>query len=379
MSTAASPLSPSAARRVTVRGGAIEVHQLDKSYGPLKVVDDVSFNVAEGEFFALLGPSGSGKTTLLMTLAGFESPNAGRIAIDGRDVTWLPPNKRDIGMVFQKYALFPHLTVRDNVAFPLRMRGVPKEARHRKADEALDTVGLTDLGHRLPAQLSGGQQQRVALARAIVYQPPLLLMDEPLGALDKKLRERMQSEIKHLQRALGATVIYVTHDQEEALTMADRIAVLNRGKLVQVGTPDELYNRPRSRFVANFIGETNFLAATLVGQTDGRGQLQLADGTMVMASAGETLAKPGDAVHISLRPEGFTVTPGTGEGLTGRVEEIIFAGATRLLTVRPTHGPRDQPLITIRQAASTPPPQMGETVTLTWQPDAALFFGEDGQ
>ncbi|WP_395832110.1 ABC transporter ATP-binding protein [Elstera sp.] len=379
MSTAASPLSPSAARRVTVRGGAIEVHQLDKSYGPLKVVDDVSFNVAEGEFFALLGPSGSGKTTLLMTLAGFESPNAGRIAIDGRDVTWLPPNKRDIGMVFQKYALFPHLTVRDNVAFPLRMRGVPKEARHRKADEALDTVGLTDLGHRLPAQLSGGQQQRVALARAIVYQPPLLLMDEPLGALDKKLRERMQSEIKHLQRALGATVIYVTHDQEEALTMADRIAVLNRGKLVQVGTPDELYNRPRSRFVANFIGETNFLAATLVGQTDGRGQLQLADGTMVMASAGETLAKPGDAVHISLRPEGFTVTPGTGEGLTGRVEEIIFAGATRLLTVRPTHGPQDQPLITIRQAASTPPPQMGETVTLTWQPDAALFFGEDGQ
>jgi mannopine transport system ATP-binding protein len=314
-----------------------------------------------------------------MTLAGFESPNAGRIAIDGRDVTWLPPNKRDIGMVFQKYALFPHLTVRDNVAFPLRMRGVPKEARHRKADEALDTVGLTDLGHRLPAQLSGGQQQRVALARAIVYQPPLLLMDEPLGALDKKLRERMQSEIKHLQRALGATVIYVTHDQEEALTMADRIAVLNRGKLVQVGTPDELYNRPRSRFVANFIGETNFLAATLVGQTDGRGQLQLADGTMVMASAGETLAKPGDAVHISLRPEGFTVTPGTGEGLTGRVEEIIFAGATRLLTVRPTHGPQDQPLITIRQAASTPPPQMGETVTLTWQPDAALFFGEDGQ
>jgi mannopine transport system ATP-binding protein len=219
----------------------------------------------------------------------------------------------------------------------------------------------------------------VALARAIVYQPPLLLMDEPLGALDKKLRERMQSEIKHLQRALGATVIYVTHDQEEALTMADRIAVLNRGKLVQVGTPDELYNRPRSRFVANFIGETNFLAATLVGQTDGRGQLQLADGTMVMASAGETLAKPGDAVHISLRPEGFTVTPGTGEGLTGRVEEIIFAGATRLLTVRPTHGPQDQPLITIRQAASTPPPQMGETVTLTWQPDAALFFGEDGQ
>ncbi len=379
MSTAASPLSPSAARRVTVRGGAIEVHQLDKSYGPLKVVDDVSFDVAEGEFFALLGPSGSGKTTLLMTLAGFESPNAGRIAIDGRDVTWLPPNKRDIGMVFQKYALFPHLTVRDNVAFPLRMRGVPKEARHRKADEALDTVGLTDLGHRLPAQLSGGQQQRVALARAIVYQPPLLLMDEPLGALDKKLRERMQSEIKHLQRALGATVIYVTHDQEEALTMADRIAVLNRGKLVQVGTPDELYNRPRSRFVANFIGETNFLAATLVSQTGGRGQLRLADGTMVVASAGETLAKPGAAVHISLRPEGFTVTSGTGEGLTGRVEEIIFAGATRLLTVRPSHGPQDQPLITIRQAASTPPPQMGETVTLTWQPEAALFFGEDGQ
>jgi len=379
MSTAASPLSPSAARRVTVRGGAIEVHQLDKSYGPLKVVDDVSFDVAEGEFFALLGPSGSGKTTLLMTLAGFESPNAGRIAIDGRDVTWLPPNKRDIGMVFQKYALFPHLTVRDNVAFPLRMRGVPKEARHRKADEALDTVGLTDLGHRLPAQLSGGQQQRVALARAIVYQPPLLLMDEPLGALDKKLRERMQSEIKHLQRALGATVIYVTHDQEEALTMADRIAVLNRGKLVQVGTPDELYNRPRSRFVANFIGETNFLAATLVSQTGGRGQLRLADGTMVVASAGETFAKPGAAVHISLRPEGFTVTPGTGEGLTGRVEEIVFAGATRLLTVRPTHGPQDQPLLTIRQAASTPPPQMGETVTLTWQPEAALFFGEDGQ
>jgi spermidine/putrescine ABC transporter ATP-binding subunit len=239
----------------------VKISHLRKSYGSVLAVRDVTIEVSPGEFLALLGPSGSGKTTLLMAVAGFDFPDSGQIEIGGEDVTWAAPHKRDLGMVFQRYTLFPHMSVLDNIAFPLRMRKVARAEREDRARAALKTVRLEGYGDRMPAQLSGGQQQRVALARAIVYNPKVLLMDEPLSALDKKLREEMQVEIKHLQRELGITVIFVTHDQTEALTMADRIAVLNFGELQQMGSPKELYERPASAFVAGFIGETNFWTA----------------------------------------------------------------------------------------------------------------------
>jgi putative spermidine/putrescine transport system ATP-binding protein len=238
----------------------LELAGVSKRYDSLVAVDDLDLGLRTGEFLTLLGPSGSGKTTTLMMVAGLQQPDAGRITLNGVSVARLPPYRRDIGMVFQSYALFPHMTVRRNIAFPLEMRGLAKAEIARLVDEALALVKLPDHGDRLPRQLSGGQQQRVALARAMVYRPALLLMDEPLGALDKKLREQLQLEIKRVHRERGISVLYVTHDQEEALTMSDRIAVFNRGRIEQIGTPEELYDRPATRFVASFIGDTNFLS-----------------------------------------------------------------------------------------------------------------------
>ncbi len=255
----------------------------------MKALDGVTLDVAAGEFIALLGPSGSGKTTLLMTIAGFEMPSEGYVRVDGRDVTHLPPNQRNLGMVFQRYALFPHMNVRDNIGFPLRMRGLGEAERRKRAETALATVGLEGYGDRFPAQLSGGQQQRIALARAIVYEPPVLLMDEPLSALDKNLRERMRLEIKRLQKQLGITVVFVTHDQEEALVMADRIAVLDHGQLVQEGPPQALYDRPANAFVAGFLGETNFLPG-VVGGTEPDGRLRLANGALMAGRSTPGLA-----------------------------------------------------------------------------------------
>ena len=232
-----------------------------KHYGDVRAVDDVSIDVGREEFLTLLGASGSGKTTLLMTVAGFTMPDRGRIVLDGEDITWLPPSLRNIGVVFQSYALFPHMTVSENVAYPLRVRKVPRRESEERTERALDLVQLGGFGERMPSQLSGGQQQRVALARAVVFEPRLLLMDEPLGALDKKLREYMQLEIKQLQRQLRITVIYVTHDQSEALTMSDRIAIMNDGRFEQVGSPEGLYRAPANRFVADFIGETCFFTS----------------------------------------------------------------------------------------------------------------------
>ena len=240
------------------RGASVALTDLEKRFDRTNAVDGVSLDVRSGEFLTLLGPSGSGKTTTLMMIAGFETPTAGDIAIDGKSVVAMPPYRRNIGMVFQSYALFPHLTVADNIGFPLKQRGVPKDERARLVAEALELVHLPGYGSRYPRQLSGGQQQRVAVARAVVFKPRLLLMDEPLGALDKQLRENLQLEMRHLHADLGITFIYVTHDQEEALTMSDRIAVMNDGKVAQVGRPEDLYDRPTSRFVAGFIGESNF-------------------------------------------------------------------------------------------------------------------------
>src|SRR5207249_1438913 len=242
---------------------AVELRQLSKSFGPVRAVDGVTLGLARGELLTILGPSGSGKTTTLRMIAGFTQPSSGAVLLDGKDITGLPAHRRDIGLVFQNYALFPHLTAGQNVAFPLQMRKISASEVRRRVAEAFALVGLKGLEERHPRELSGGQQQRVALARALVFRPRLLLMDEPLGALDRKLREQMQLEIKHLQKTLGITVIYVTHDQEEALFMSDRVAVTNAGTIVQIGTPVDLYNRPADRFVADFIGESNFLSGTV--------------------------------------------------------------------------------------------------------------------
>src|SRR5258707_5897898 len=243
---------------------AIEIAGVSKIYdGGVRAVDAVAMEIRQGEFFSLLGPSGCGKTTTLRMIAGFDTPSIGAIRVDGADITHVPAHKRDMGMVFQNYALFPHRTVAENVAFGLRMRGLDKASIASKVKAALAMVELSGLEDRRPAQLSGGQQQRVALARAIVIEPTVLLCDEPLGALDKKLRQTMQFELKQLQRKIAVTLVYVTHDQEEALTMSDRIAVMNRGRIEQLGTPFDIYNRPATRFVSDFIGDSNLFDVTV--------------------------------------------------------------------------------------------------------------------
>jgi spermidine/putrescine ABC transporter ATP-binding subunit len=309
-------------------GASVGLTDVEKHYDTVGAVRGVSLSVRPGEFLTLLGPSGSGKTTTLMMIAGFETPSAGDISIDGRSVVALPPHRRGIGMVFQSYALFPHMTVAENIAFPLKQRGISRAERVRLVDEALALVHLPDTQRRYPRQLSGGQQQRVALARAIVFRPRLLLMDEPLGALDKQLRERMQLELRRLHAELGITFVYVTHDQEEALTMSDRIAVMNHGLIEQIGTPNALYDRPENRFVASFIGESNVLSATCRGIDDG----------FVVACRGETLlravGRPETTdVTLIVRPERLrfrddTEPPAGCNLLRVQVLDTVFAGET---------------------------------------------------
>jgi spermidine/putrescine ABC transporter ATP-binding subunit len=312
----------------TGHGAAVQLTALEKRYDSVAAVAGVSLDVRSGEFLTLLGPSGSGKTTTLMMIAGFEMPSGGDIAIDGRSVVGLPPYKRNIGMVFQSYALFPHLTVADNIGFPLKQRGVPRAERTKLVGEALELVHLPGYGNRYPRQLSGGQQQRVALARAIVFQPRLLLMDEPLGALDKQLRENLQLEMRRLHADLGITFVYVTHDQEEALTMSDRIAVMNEGKVAQVGRPEELYDRPANRFVAGFIGESNFLAAVVRG-LEGETVVAECQGAVVRGLCSSQPAC-GQSIVLSTRPERMRFVDSTGDTSSNRlsvtVSEAVFAG-----------------------------------------------------
>ncbi len=356
------------------KGGAVRIEGARKVYGTVRALDDVSLEVAPGEFLALLGPSGSGKTTLLMTVAGFEIPDAGRITVDGRDVTAVPPNKRDLGMVFQRYALFPHMTLRDNVGFPLMMRGVPAAERAARADRVLAVVGLEGYGDRLPSQLSGGQQQRVALARAIVYEPPVLLMDEPLSALDKNLREQMRLEIKHLQKRLGVTVIFVTHDQEEALVMADRVAVLDKGQLIQIGAPRELYERPCNAFVAGFLGETNFLPGTVAGtDSGGLATLRVAGGAISGAAVAPLVA--GTDALLSVRPEQIRLQagPAADGALGGRVAEVIYAGASTIYLVDVGTA---APLNVRRASVAEDVLAEGTPVSVSWRAaDARVFPG----
>ncbi len=298
--------------------GDLQLERLVKRYGNQTVVNEVSFHIRHGEFFSMLGPSGSGKTTTLMMIAGFASVDGGSIAFGGRDITRLTPQQRQLGMVFQNYALFPHLSVFDNVAFPLRVRRLGNDEIEKKVTWALDTVRLAEFARRLPRQLSGGQQQRVALARAIVFEPQLILMDEPLGALDKNLRYHMQVEIKEIQKALGMTVVYVTHDQEEAMNMSDRIAIMNNGRIEQLGTPHEVYEEPGSVFAAEFLGEANLLRGAA-----------LVEPALAQAYA-DSLAQV-RAACLFVRPERMRLLtdgmPDEGEvGLPGSVRRVSFLG-----------------------------------------------------
>lgn len=316
-------------------GVGIRLQDLTKNYGSSVAVRDVNLSINPGEFVSFLGPSGSGKTTSLMMIAGFVIPTRGEIFIDNRPVAKLPPQKRGLGMVFQNYALFPHMTVAQNIAFPLMMRKVPRTTIAERIQYALSIVKLVGFEDRYPRQLSGGQQQRVALARAIVFEPKVLLMDEPLGALDKKLREHMQLELKHIQARLGITVVYVTHDQEEALTMSDRVVVMRDGCVEQVGSPATLYNEPRTAFVADFLGESNLIDGTV--DASEAGWVHLAAGRMRLSGTGTIDLQRGAKIRACIRPERIKVRRSAGatdvppHAWKGRVEEIIYVGdATKL-------------------------------------------------
>ena len=303
--------------------------KIDKSYdGEVLVVKNLNLNIAKGEFVTMLGPSGSGKTTTLMMLAGFETPTNGEIYLEGRPISKIPPYEREIGMVFQNYALFPHMTVQENLSFPLEVRKLSKSVVQDKVKKALDMVELGNFSTRFPAQLSGGQQQRVALARALVFEPRLVLMDEPLGALDKNLREQMQYEIKHIHERIGITVVYVTHDQSEALTMSNRIAVFDEGVIQQLSTPDILYEKPENSFVAQFIGENNTMTGT-VSEINGEFCSVDLDGGGSVKALKINVDSIGDKTQLSVRPERVTVnTQGTSDenNFKGDIKELIYLG-----------------------------------------------------
>ena len=324
---------------------AVEFRAVSRTFGPVKAVDQVDLTIEEGAFFAMLGPSGSGKTTCLRLISGFETPSAGQIRIFGEDVSATPPHLRNVNTVFQDYALFPHLNVRDNVAYGLMVKGMARTARYAKAEEMLALVHLDGYGDRKPAQLSGGQRQRVALARALVNEPRVLLLDEPLGALDLKLREAMQDELKALQKRLGLTFVFVTHDQHEALSMADSLAVFNQGRIAQIGTPSDIYAHPKTRFVADFVGSSNVLPPAL------------------------TQALGGPARWSSLRPE--ALRPAATGPLTGKVTAQRYLGAGTRVTLTQA-GTEISALL----PTGTPVPDIGQDLTLTFDPAALHVMDE---
>ena len=353
---------------------ALDVEQLSKRYGAAVALDNVCLHVPRGSFVTLLGPSGSGKTTLLMAIAGFVEPSSGSIRLDGKPIGHLPPEKRNFGMVFQGYALFPHLSIADNVAFPLKIRGVAKTEITTRVRQALDSVQLARFAGRMPRQLSGGQQQRVALARALVFQPDLLLLDEPLSALDRNLRLDMQTELKDLHERVGLTFIYVTHDQQEALSMSDEIAILRDGRLIQQAAPATLYERPATRFVAEFLGRSNFLP--------GRVETVAADGfsyrcgphLLHQAGAGPAV---GEAVLVTLRPEKLRMAgEAPGNRLPGRVAGFSYLGDTTQIRVDVDGVGR----IAVSQPSwRGNPVEPGEAIELGWDHDASVAVAEDSK
>ena len=340
---------------------AVTIDRLSKRYGTAMAVDGISLQVQAGEFVALLGPSGCGKTTTLRMVAGFIEPTSGTVDIGGRDVTRLPPYCRNTGMVFQSYALFPHMSVEQNVAFGLEMRRVPKDDISARVRQALGRVRLDRYSDRMPRELSGGQQQRVALARALVIEPEVLLLDEPLSNLDAKLRHEMRTEIRQLQQSLGLTAIFVTHDQEEAMAVADRLVVMNAGRIEQVGSPATVFERPATRFVADFVGVTNFLP----GRMTGAGEFTLRTGERVGVPVA---AGAGDAL-LALRPERLLLKA-DGEGLEGRIVVSTYLGASTEYQVELASGDR----LIVRQPAGDAGAITGDPVRVRWAPDAALML-----
>jgi spermidine/putrescine ABC transporter ATP-binding subunit len=348
----------------------LHIDAVTKRFGAVTAIDHVELDIAENEFFALLGPSGCGKTTLLRMLAGFETPDAGAILLDGSDIARVPPNRRPVNLMFQSYALFPHMSVRANISYGLEMERLPRAEIRQRVDAIMATTELTALAERKPEQLSGGQRQRVALARALVKRPRLLLLDEPLGALDKKLRGAMQMELKRLQHEVGITFVMVTHDQEEALVMADRIAVLRDGRLLQVDTPHEIYERPASRFVADFIGIMNFIPGTF--SADG---LVAADGTPIAGARPEGAA-PGRAGTAAIRPERLSIEPGPAmeNRIAGRVSAVAYHGLDMQLHVDSGVSPVPLQVRVTADAADRRPLSPGDAVELGWRAaDTRLF------
>jgi spermidine/putrescine transport system ATP-binding protein len=356
---------------------AVELHELTKCFGDFVAVDSASLQIRDGEFFSLLGPSGCGKTTILRMIAGFEQPSQGSIYLQGRAVDSLPPFKRNVNTVFQNYALFPHLSVADNIAFGLEMKKLDRAEITRRVRQGLEMVRLPNIGQRKPRQLSGGQQQRIALARALINHPAVLLLDEPLSALDLKLRQAMQVELKQLQQHLGISFVFVTHDQEEAMTMSDRIAVMDQGHILQVGTPAEIYEQPANRFVADFIGEANLLPGQVTGWHEGLARVRVNDTLELYAQGGPDI-KVGQAGCLMIRPEKIRLEPGlpsrsTNElVLPGVISETIYTGTATRFAVKVS----EDLLIRVHQqnataAHSVAQARRGETVHLSWPAAAA--------
>jgi len=365
---------PTETPRATVAGGepVIALEHVTKRFGEIVAVRDAHFAIGAGEFFSLLGPSGCGKTTTLRMIAGFETPTEGRILLEGRDVSRVPPYRRHVNTVFQHYALFPHMSVYDNVAFGPRSRKQDEREIAGRVARLLEVVRLSDLARRRPAQLSGGQQQRVALARALVNEPSALLLDEPLGALDLKLRQAMQLELKRIQREIGVTFVYVTHDQEEALTMSDRIAVVHAGRIEQIAAPERLYRDPATVFVADFIGGANLLPGRITAVSGDRVEIRVAGDVSLALSAGEWTPRVGDEGVVMIRPERVrlgTAPPPDRAPLAATVEGSVFQGAVVRVTLRlPDGSPLVVHLDTTHDATEATP---GSRAYLDWDPDAA--------
>jgi spermidine/putrescine transport system ATP-binding protein len=358
-------------------GVAISLEGVRKRFGEVEAVREVSIDIPEGEFFTMLGPSGCGKTTTLRMIAGFEQPDDGRILLRGDDVTDVSPNHRNVNMVFQHYALFPHMSIYDNVAFGLRLKKLPKAETKERVSEMLRIVELEGYEKRRPSQLSGGQQQRVALARALVNRPAALLLDEPLGALDVKLRKQLQLELKRIQEELGTTFVYVTHDQEEALSMSDRIAVMNDGLVDQIGTPREIYERPRTAFVADFIGSLNALDFRVDSIDDGLAVMKLSDGEkLVVAATRET--RPGETVKVAVRPERIRIdangrAPEEGSRLDGTITQCVYLGSLTQFHVSTDCGQIVSHRMNDEDNAGL---GEGRRVTLTWAPEHSAVLAD---
>ncbi len=367
---------------------AVELRRVSKAFldsrsqRVVRAMNEVSLQIEEGEFFALLGPSGCGKTTTLRAVAGFEQPDAGEILIRGKPVQVIPPFHRPVNTVFQDYALFPHMTILQNVMFGLRMAKVPAAEAKKRALEALELVQLPHTAQRRPHQLSGGQRQRVALARALVNEPAVLLLDEPLGALDLKLRKAMQFELKRMQQQVGITFVFVTHDQEEAMTMAERIAVMNEGRVLQIGSPSDIYEHPENRFVADFIGETNFIEGTLLSKQGGRGEVKLADGRVIEASLDGHALEASESVTVAIRPERIRLEAGAGEAgalgdatrLKGTVLEVHYIGTDTRYHIDAGGAIR---LVVRRQNLDQGDDErfrVGEGVVASWRKDSASIL-----